>query len=485
MERRAFVIRGLAAVAAGFVTSPLQALAALAEAKPPVTPPSAESVAKFTKSLKGTIYQTGAPEYEKLRKGFAAKVDLHPALIVHATSADDVSKAVLFAKTQKLPLAIRCGGHSYAGYNTCEGGLIIDLSGLDEVVLAPDKNSVRAGGGVLAHGVEETVAKVGRAAVMGQCPSVGIGGYLTGGGVGPLMNKYGLACDNVTEAEVVLADGRIVTANANQNTDLFWAIRGGGGNFGVVTSFTISLHPVSQVYAGMIGIGADNISDLLHMVRDVAALATDDLTTIGGISGNGKGGFEMWLQVCYLGEASGSDRALAVLQQSKGIIADQIKAIDIHELEAQVPMDIPPMLENYMAGFVPTLSDEVIKVFADTAATAPGRLTLTIMPVQGAVTRVPISATAFPLRSEGFAFGLSCGWKPTETSAKSEQWIKTTTANLRPFSHGAYVNVMDRDSGHDAVADAYGDNYRRLAKIKAKYDPNNLFAINQNILPRA
>jgi hypothetical protein len=485
LERRAFVFGGLGAIAAGLTNLPLLATARSSQAKLLLAPLPEAAISEFGHEIEGAIFLPGAPEYEKLRKGFAAEVDLHPALIVHVMNSDDVSKAVLFAKTHKLPLAIRCGGHSYAGYNTCQGGLVVDMSGLNEIVLADDHNSLRAGGGVLAHGVEQAGAKVGRVAVMGQCPSVGIGGFLTGGGVGPLMNKYGLGCDNVIEAEIVLADGRVVRASSSENTDLFWAIRGGGGNFGVVTAFKIALHPVTQVYAGMIGVGSNNIGDLLRIMHDLGVMAMDELSTIGVLSADGQGGFQMWLQVCYLGTASGCEKALSPLRLSKGLIADQIKSIDIFDLESQVPMEIPPVRERRMAGFVNAFSEEVVQVFNDAAAMAPGPFDLTIVPIQGAVVRVPLSASAFPMRAQGFAIGLSCPWEASGGAEKADQWLKTTAGNLRPFGGGAYVNIMERDASSDEIADAYGQNYHRLAQLKARYDPTNLFSINQNIMPQA
>jgi len=191
----------------------------------------------FARGLTGPVFRPGDQDYEQLRKGYAARYYAHPALVVRPATPQDIQATLSFARSNHLPLAIRCGGHSYAGYSPCDGGLVLDMSGFRSIAVAADKSSARLGGGMLCGAVEIETAKAGSAAVLGQCPSVGVGGFLLGGGVGPLMSKYGLGCDNILGAELVLADGRQVKASQNENPDLYWAIRGGGGNFGIVTAF--------------------------------------------------------------------------------------------------------------------------------------------------------------------------------------------------------------------------------------------------------
>jgi FAD/FMN-containing dehydrogenase len=248
MNRRSFLWQGLCSSLPFFARPSFsEQVAAL-----PFSGLSDANLTTFARGLTGTVFRPGDPKYEQLRKGYAAKFDEHPELVVHPVNAKDIQVTLSFASSNHLPLAVRCGGHSYAGYSTCQGGLVLDMSGFRNIAIAGDKSHARVGGGMLCGAVEIETAKEGVAAVLGQCPSVGVGGFLLGGGVGPLMSKYGLGCDNILAAEMVLADGRQVKASPKENPDLYWAIRGGGGNFGIVTEFDVALHPVSKVFAGNI-----------------------------------------------------------------------------------------------------------------------------------------------------------------------------------------------------------------------------------------
>lgn len=478
MERRAFVYQGLKAVTFAFA-APAVGFAEKAVAAALKEP----EIEALTKSIAGKIYRPGAAEYEALRHGFAAKVDEHPALIAHAASAQDVAKAVDFARVHKLPLAVRGGGHSYAGYNVCEGGVVIDLSGLQDVAISEDLTSARVGGGTLSGKLELATAKVGRAAVLGQCPGVGVGGFSLGGGVGPLMSKYGLGCDNILSADVVLANGKMVVASEKQNPDLYWAIRGGGGNFGVVTAFTIALHPVSEVLAGYMSFRADTLAELLHVLREMAALATDELTLIATCGPSKGGKFSLSVQACYHGDAAKGEELLASVRKSKLLVRDTVHVLPYIELEQEVPAHIPPMLAEGRGGFFPEMNDAIVGAMSELAATTPGIWQFTFLHLHGKPTQMKRDATAFPMRTPGFAWGVASIWtKPAEQEAAAK-WVESVAMRLAPFGGGAYVNVMDRE-GEASVRRAYGENYARLAKLKAKYDPANLFSINQNIRPR-
>src|SRR5580692_3414218 len=238
MNRRSFLWQGLCSSLPLFGgTGFSQQVSAL-----PASKLSVADITAFIGKLQGNVYRSGEPQYEKLRKGYASKFAAHPALVVHPVDVQDIQATLSFASSHHLPLAVRCGGHSYAGYSTCDGGLVLDMSGFRTMTIAADKSHARLGGGMLSGAVEIETAKVGTATVLGECPSVGVGGFLLGGGVGPLMSKYGLGCDNILAAELVLADGRLVKASAHENPELYWAIRGGGGNFGIVTEFEVALH---------------------------------------------------------------------------------------------------------------------------------------------------------------------------------------------------------------------------------------------------
>src|ERR1700735_4637721 len=276
MNRRSFLWQGVCSSLAFSAKSSLsQQVAAI-----PVSMPEDTSLAALARRLTGTIFRPGDPQYEQLRKGYAAKFAAHPALVVRPANTQDIQAALSFATSNHLPIAVRCGGHSYAGYSTCDGGIVLDMSGFRTMTIAADKSHARLGGGMLCGAVEIETANKGVATVLGQCPSVGVGGYLLGGGVGPLMSRYGLGCDNVLSADLVLADGRLMRCSVNENPDLYWAIRGGGGNFGIVTEFEVALHPVSNVLAGIIVLESADLAALLREFREFIAGIPDELTVI-------------------------------------------------------------------------------------------------------------------------------------------------------------------------------------------------------------
>ena len=439
------------------------------------------TAATLARGIGGKVFVPGSAEYALKRHGFAADVDLHPAMVVQVSAARDVSTTVRFARKHQLPLAVRCGGHSYAGYNSCDGGIVIDLSALNALEPAQDGRSMRVGGGALSGHVEQKTAKIGRATSLGQCPSVGVGGFLLGGGVGPLMSRYGLGCDNVLAAEIVLADGRIVTASAHEHPDLYWAIRGGGGNFGVVTAFTVKLHEVATVLGGYLTYRSPQPSELLVILRDLAAAAPDSQTLIATMASESKNGFSLSVQLCDAGDLVAAERGLVPFRKSPRLVSDTVKVQPYLALEQQVPFDIPPMRSETRAGFFPELTNAVVAQLAETMATAPERAgKLSLLHLHGAVTAVPAHATAFPLRREGFAHNVAAHWSTKSGPDRASAWVRATASSLAPFGVGAYVNVMGRE-GAAAVRAAYAGNYARLAATKARYDPSNLFAINQNI----
>ena len=359
---------------------------------------------------------------------------------------------------------------------------MLDMSGLRDLTLGANSHSIRVGGGTLSGAVEVETAKVGRAAVLGQCPSVGVGGYLLGGGVGPLMSKYGLGCDNVVAADLVLADGRLVRASAQENPDLYWAIRGGGGNFGVATAFEVALHPVSEVFAGHIILSSPDGRELLRALRDFAPSSPEELTLIADMGPDQDRKLTLSIQACYIGERDAAERVLAPLRRQKTVVGDTLKSMRYLDLEQQVPMNIPPSYTENRGGFSADLDDRTIGILAEAAASAPGTFEYTFVHLHGAPTRVPLNATAFPLRSSGFTYGITVEWEPATGPHRAMDWVGATSEKLGADAHGNYVNVMDRED-QSSVGRAYGANYTRLCQLKDRYDPNNLFALNQNILP--
>jgi hypothetical protein len=439
-------------------------------------------VAAFARGLTGSISRPGEARYEQQRKIYATKYAAHPALIVRPAVARDIGASLSFAKSNGLPLAVRCGGHSYAGYSVCEGGLMIDMSGFREIRIAPDRRSVRVGGGMLCGQVEIETARAGSATVLGQCPSVGVGGFLLGGGISPLMSRYGLGCDNVAAAELVLANGKPTRVSAEENPDLYWAIRGGGGNFGVVTSFEVALHPVSTVYAGILSLQSADARELLVAFRDVVPTVPDGLTLIAVISATPDRQPRIDIQVCHVGDVSQAEKALAPLRHHRALVHDGVRTLPYLQLEQMTPAEFPPAYEEHYSGFFADFDDRRIEALAH-AFTHPGLpVNCFLIHLHGAVTRIPVSATAFPLRREGIAIDAAAYWKPPAGQAAGIEWADALRAKMPADPDGDYVNVMDR-VGESDVRRAYGGNYARLQHLKALYDPGNLFSLNQNIRP--
>jgi hypothetical protein len=455
MNRRSFLWQGVCSSLPFFARPSFsQQAAALSVSKPSDT-----DLAAFVRGLTGTVFRPGDPEYEQLRRCYAAKFAAHPALVVHPVNPQDIQTTLRFASTNHLPLAIRCGGHSYAGYSGCDGGLVLDMSGFRNMTIAADKSHARLGGGMLSGAIE--TSKSGVATVLGQCPSVGVGGYLLGGGVGPLMSKYGLGCDNVLAAEMILADGRLVRASAHENRDLYWAIRGGGGNFGIVTEFEVALHPVSNVLAGIITIESADPRELLRAFAEFVAAIPDELTLIAIVSARPGHKPQIDIEACYVGDPSEGEKVLAPLRRHPGVLHDTVKVRPYLELEQMTPAEIPPSYEEHCSGFFAELNQQRIEIFANAFSSPPFPIECFLVHLHGAVARVPVAATAFPLRRTGITFDVSAGWIPPDGQRAARDWIEALKTKLPVDEEGNYVNVMERE-GEDSVRRAYGANYARL-----------------------
>ena len=478
MNRRSFLWQGLCSSLPLLERASFSQVAAL-----PVSKLTEATVTAFARGLTGNVFRPGDAKYEQLRKVYAAKYDAHPALVVHPADVKDIQASVIFASSQHLPLAVRCGGHSYAGYSTCERGLVLEMSGFRSIIVAPDKSHARIGGGMLCGEVEIETARTGRAAVLGQCPSVGVGGFLLGGGVGPLMSKYGLGCDNILGADLVLADGQQVTASAHETPDLYWAIRGGGGNFGIVTAFEVALHPVSKVFAGNITLQSADLRPLLVAFRDFLPAAPEELTLIALIAAEPNHKPVLDIQVCYAGSQEAGEKALATLRHHPAVVHDSVQWRPYLELEQMVPADIPPSYGEHCSGFFATLDERRIEAIAKAFSSPPTSVECFLVHLHGAVTRVPLAATPFPLRKDGITFDAAAHWQPPDGRGAAREWVAALNSQLPEADAGNYVNVMDRED-EGSVRRAYGANYARLQHVKAKYDPHNLFSLNQNIRPR-
>jgi FAD/FMN-containing dehydrogenase len=475
-----------------------------AEEESPVTmtapaPAATLNVAEIRSKLRGEVLEPGDPGYDDARKVYNAMIDKRPAIIARCTDAADVIAAVNFGREQGLLIAVRGGGHNGPGLGTCDGGLVIDLSPMNGVRVDPAARTARVGGGCTLGDVDHATHAFGLAIPSGIISTTGVGGITLGGGLGHLTRKCGLSIDNLLAADVVLADGRFVTANSEEHPDLFWALRGGGGNFGVVTSFLFRLHSIDTVYAGPMLWPLERSAEVLRWYRDFLPSAPDDLN-----------GFFAFLTVppaspfpdelhgkkvcgivwCYTGPLDRAEATFAPIRQRFGPPAlDWVGPIPQPALQSMFDPIYPAGDQWYWkADFFNDLPDAAIDRHVEFAAKLPTwKSTMHLYPVDGAAGRVPNDATAWNYR--GAKWGqVMVGVSPDPAdNPRTIAWARDYWAALHPFSAGgAYVNMMmdAADEGQDRVRAAYGGNYDRLAAVKSAYDPANLFRVNQNIAPK-
>jgi FAD/FMN-containing dehydrogenase len=451
-------------------------------------PPADSMIRQFGAELSGQIVCPDDAGFDDARSVWNGMINRRPAVIAQCADRDDVVRAVRFARQSELPLAVRGGGHNAAGLAVCDGGVVVDLRRMRAVHVDAAQRTARVQGGATWAEFDAATQAHGLATTGGVISSTGVGGLTLGGGIGLLMRSYGLACDNLIAAEVVTADGRILTANATENADLFWAIRGGGGNFGVITEFTFKLHPVSQVVGGMLVHPAERARDVLRVFREVTQSAPDELTAITVLT-TSPDGMRMAANVaCYNGPEAAAEPALRALRSFGPPLADMIAPMPYTQQQRMLDEGFPRGLQVYWRGaFLRELSDACIDVLVErfSAITSP----LSAMIVEhlgGAVSRVPDDATAFAHRSAPYNLGIIGRWIDPSEREKHIAWTRETSAAMRPFESGAYVNYMGLDEEADRVKAAYPpQKYARLAAIKRRYDPTNLFRLNQNIVPAA
>ena len=436
------------------------------------------AVRRLASAITGRVITPQASEYESARLIFNRAFDLHPALIVRCASADDVAHALDFAQNHNLPLAVRGGGHNRVGFSVCEGGLVIDLSGINRVEVDAGRRVARAQAGALVRDLDRATQHFGLATTSGGCPTVGVAGLTLGGGEGWLMSKYGAACDNLISAQLVTVDSRQLAASQNSNPDLFWAIRGGGGNFGVVTGLEYQLHPVGEVLSGTLVYTAERIPELLQAFVKFVAGAPDEMNVIGMMLPS-EHGTRFQMMVFYCGDPRHGNDLLGALRALKP--REEKVRVESY-LEAQVGFLSTPVAHFQTDLFLPELSEAAITAIATAANDAPPQFGVFIVPFFGAITRVGSSDTAFALRQPGYEVDIMCRWSAAAQKALAVQWVKTLRDKLQPFAHGVYVNQLGETS-EELVRSAYGPNYARLVEIKKKYDPKNVLLLNQNIKP--
>jgi FAD/FMN-containing dehydrogenase len=451
---------------------------------------------EFKSNLRGELLQRSDQRYEEARKLYNGMIDKRPLLIARCVDVADVIAAVNFGREQGLLIAIRGGGHSGPGLGSCDDGLMIDLATMRSVRVDPASRTVRVDAGCTSGDVDHATHPFGLAVPFGIVSTTGVAGLTLGGGTGYLTRQYGLTIDNLLEADVVLADGRFVTTSKSQHPDLLWALCGGGGNFGVVTSFLFQAHPVSTVYAGPIFWEAAHAKDVMRAYRDFLPTAPEELGAFVGLKSvpcTDPFPKEYWgRRACavissYNGPAEKGEQVMAQLLESvPPPIFNWMGAMPFPAVQALFDPLLPKGLQWYWKGdFVKSLPDEAIDTHIAHAAKAPGELSLMhLYPIDGAVRRIPKDATAWHTRDATWSMVIvGVDADPTQAEAL-KSWGREYWKAIHPFNlEGAYVNFMMDDEVQGRVQATYGENYERLAAVKGKYDPDNLFRINQNILP--
>ena len=457
-------------------------------------PLETKAVAELKANLRGPVIEPTDPNYDDARKVYNAMINKRPRLIARCADVADVIHSVNFARENDLLLAIRSGGHNGGGLGICDDGLVIDLGLIKYARVDPTARTVTAGGGCTWGDVDHATHAFGLATPSGIISTTGVGGLTLGGGIGHLTRKCGLTIDNLISADLVLADGSFVKTNADENPDLFWAIRGGGGNFGVVTSFTFRLHPVDTVYAGPILYELNEAAEVMKWYRKFITSAPDDL--------NGWFAFMtippappfpenlhlkkmcgvLWT---WTGDVDQGERTFKPIRAFKNAALDLVGPLPQPTLQSLFDGLYPPGLQWYWrADFVRELSDEAIAQHVKFANALPTmHCTMHLYPINGAAGRVGKQETAWNYRDANWA-QVMVGVDPDPANnEKTISWTKSYWDALHPFSAGgAYVNFM-MDEGEERVKATYGYNYKRLVEIKNKYDPANLFRVNQNIRP--
>ncbi|MYX33888.1 MULTISPECIES: FAD-binding oxidoreductase [unclassified Streptomyces] len=452
------------------------------------------SIDHLRERVHGAVITADDGGYDEARRVYNAMIDRRPAVIVRCANAGDVIAAVDFARENGLDLAVRGGGHSVPGFGTCDDGVVADLSLMRSVRVDPGSRTARAEGGATWADVNAATYAFGLATTGGIISTTGVGGLTLGGGIGYLSRGLGLSCDNLVSADVVTADGRFLVASEKEYDDLFWALRGGGGNFGVVTSFRFRLSPVGDIYGGPIFYDLEDARSVLHAYREIIADAPEQLGAFPAfqiapplpfIPPERHGRVHIAAVTCWAGPLEEGERALRPFRDMAPVVAEHVGPMPYPALNTAFDGLVPPGLHHYWkANFVTELTDEAI---AAHLAHAPGlpalNSTVHIYPIDGACHRVAAEATAFAYRDASFATVIAGMWPDPAANEANTAWVRDYYRDLAPLSEeGGYVNFMAGDD-QGRIRANYKGNYDRLVEVKRTYDPGNLFHLNQNITP--
>ncbi len=442
-------------------------------------------------SLGGQLFCPDDGGYEEARKIWNGMIEKRPALIARCTGVADVINSVKFARGNNLLAAVRGGGHSFPGNSVCDGGLVIDLSPMKGIRVDPKKRTARAEAGVKWGEFDRETQAFGLATTGGTVMDTGIAGLTLGGGIGWLCRKLGLVVDNLLSADVVTADGQFLTASADENQDLFWGLRGGSGNFGIVTSFEYQLHPVSTLLAGMVIYPMEKATEALTFYHRFASAAPDELMTGAGFLTSPEGQHVFVVLVCYNGPMDQGEQVLRPLREFGPPIADLIAPMPYTQVQNLLSEEaFPSGRRNYIkTNFMDTIDDDAAAVLVERFEGVPSPSSVAaVFQLGGAVGRVGKEDTAFFHRDAGYHFFIGSMWEDPAEDEENIRWARETWSAMERFSsNGVYVNEMgDEQESLDRIAEAYGANtYERLVALKNKYDPDNFFRLNPNIKPKA
>lgn len=445
-----------------------------------------EVVETFRADLRGKLLTATEAEYDSARRIWNAMIDKRPALIVRCEGAADVGKAVRFAAAHDLLVSVRGGGHNVAGTAICEGGLMIDVSPMKGIRVDPAARTALAQPGLLWQEFDHETQAYGLATTGGVVGETGIAGLTLGGGVGWLVRKHGLTCDNLLAADVVTADGQLRHASSETNSELFWALRGGGGNFGVVTAFEYQLHEVSTILGGLVIHPREAAYDVIRFHRDFITSAPEELTSYVGLLTAPDGRPVVAMVACYCGDLQEGERVLGPLREFGTPLIDDIQAMPYTAMQELFGPAFPWNNRNYWkSSYLRDFPDAAVETIVDYANRCQSALSAVVVEYYaGALSRVAADATAYPHRAANFNILITGQWTDEAEDTRHVQWARDCWQAIQPWTSSAvYMNALSTGEDPDVVRAAYGANYARLAALKAQFDPNNLFRMNPNIAP--
>jgi FAD/FMN-containing dehydrogenase len=448
----------------------------------------AQRFARFAESFSGEVVRPGDAGYDDARRIFNGLVDKRPAVIARCRSGADVANALALPRERGLEVSVRGGGHNVSGRAVTDGGLMIDLSLMKGIHVDPQARTAHADGGVTWGEFNDATARFGLATTGGVISTTGVAGLTLGGGLGWLMGTHGLSVDNLLSVDLVTPGGEELIVSGDDHPDLFWALRGGGGNFGVVTSFEFRLHPLREVYGGLVAHPFDAARDALGLFREFAASIPDELSVMPLLvhAPDGSGTPLMAFGICHVGLPDEAQADLEALLSFGSPVLVQVGPMPYPAINTMLDAGFPAgALYYWKSSFMTDLDEKAIDTIIECFASCPSPMTgIAIEHFHGAVTRVAVGDTAVPHREPGLDLLIASGWTDPDATKENVDWTRETYAALEAhLARRRYVNYLDHDEAGDAVRAAYGPNFDRLAEVKRRYDPDNVFRLNQNIDP--